>query len=493
MVPTPFNKESLQELVKSKIGQATFVIASNREPFIHIFKEKKIEAMKPASGMVTALEPIMRACQGIWVAHGSGSADRKAVDKKDHVAVPPEDPKYTIRRLWLTKEEENGYYYGFSNETLWPLCHIVFARPTFRFSDWETYQRVNHKFAEAILQEIEGKKAFVWVQDYHLALVPGLIKKKRPDVLVAQFWHIPWPNPEAFHLCPWNKEILQGLLGNDLLGFHTRYHCDHFLQSVNQTLETRVDPERWSVSHKGGAETLVRPFPISIDFEAINKMCINKDFNTKNAQAILEGVPDNCLIALSIDRMDYTKGIPERLMALDRFLEKHPEWKGKFILLQVGALSRIHNVKYKELQEEINKLVEEINWKHESEGWAPIIFIRRVITPEDVTALYRVAHICIVSSLHDGMNLVAKEYVASRFKEDGVLILSAFTGAAKELETALQINPYDIESFADAIHAALTMSPQEQKERMQKLRETVSENNIYAWAGNFVSALAQLS
>jgi trehalose 6-phosphate synthase len=488
-----WDQNQLRQIVHEKIGTAKFVVVSNREPYIHVLKEGKIEVMRPASGLVTALDPMLRACQGTWIAHGSGNADRKVVDDKNCVAVPPDNPRYKLRRIWLSKPEEDGYYYGFSNDALWPLCHIVYARPYFDQRNWEIYKQVNQKFANAVLSEIENQKAFVWVQDYHLALVPAMIKEKRPDALVAQFWHIPWPNPEAFRVCPWKDELLWGMLGNDLLGFHLRYHCDNFLNSVDQSLEVRIDRERLSVFHHGGLETLVRPFPISIDYEGIQEE-IKKGFEIdEDAKEILYSLPEGAIVALGLDRMDYTKGIPERIRSVGRFLEKYPEWQGKFVFLQMGALSRIHLPAYKAINDEINRIAEEINWKLGTDEWSPIILVRRHISHPDVLAFYQRADICIVSSLHDGMNLVAKEYIASRTNEDGALILSKFTGAARELESTILVNPYDIESFADAIETAVSMPPEEKKQRMQKMRETVAENNIYKWAGKMIEALARLA
>lgn len=488
-----WNRQQLRELVHEKIGDALFVVVSNREPYIHVHKEGKVQVIRPASGLVTAIDPMLRACQGVWIAHGSGNADRKVVDEAGRVPVPPDNPCYTLKRVWLSKAEEDGYYYGFANSTLWPLCHVVYARPSFDHRQWEVYRQVNQKFADAILEEIEGRKAFVWIQDYHLALVPAMIKERRPDAIVVHFWHIPWPTPEVFRICPWKDEILWGVLGNDVMGFHIRYHCDNFLNSVDQSLEVRVDRERSSVFHHGGLETKVRPFPISIDAEAIGEE-IRQGFEVdEEVGNFLSSIPENAVVALGLDRMDYTKGIPERIRSVGRFLEKYPEWQGRFVLLQLGALSRIHIPEYKAINEQITRTAEEINWRLGTEEWTPIILARRHISHPDIYALYQRAQLCIVSSLHDGMNLVSKEYVASRTSNDGVLILSQFTGAARELETALLINPYDTESCADAIFAAVTMPADEQRRRMTKMREVVAENNVFKWAGKVVSEIARLT
>lgn len=490
-----WNKDTIKNILKDKIGDDLFIVVSNREPYIHKWREGKVTVDKPASGLVTAMDPMLQACQGIWVASGTGNADRNVVDSKGRVKVPPGKGTYTLKRIWLTKEEEMGYYYGFSNGTLWPLCHIAFARPIFDARDWEHYRRVNRRFADAVLEEVGDRKAFVWVQDYHLALLPAMLKERRPDLLVAQFWHIPWPNPEVFRICPWVREIVEGLLGNDLVGFHVQMHCENFLNTVDQTMEVRIDRERSTIFHHGGVGTKVLPFPISVDFELINED-VDKDYSYNEVvQDVYQSLPQKYkCIAVGVDRIDYTKGILERLKAIDRFLEKYPQMVERFVYLQMGALSRIHIGLYKQLNEEINKVVEEINWKYATDRWQPILLLRRNLTYPEILVLYKLGDVCLVSSLHDGMNLVAKEYIASRKNDDGVLILSRFTGAARELENgAIVVNPYDTEAFADALYAAVTMPRKERRRRMQTLRSIVSENNIYRWGGSFISELARLA
>lgn len=490
-----WNKETVKGILKDKIGDDLFIVVSNREPYIHKWREGKVTVDKPASGLVTAMDPMLQACEGIWVAHGSGNADRKVVDSKGRIKVPPGKGAYTLKRVWLSKEEEMGYYYGFSNGTLWPLCHIAFARPAFDARHWEIYRRVNRRFADTVLEEVGDKKAFVWVQDYHLALVPAMLKERRPDLLIAQFWHIPWPNPEVFRICPWVREVIEGLLGNDLIGFHIHQHCENFLNTVDQTIEVRIDRERSTIFHHGGIGTKVLPFPISVDFDLINQD-VDKDYSENEVvQDVFQSLPQKYkYIALGVDRIDYTKGIPERLRAIDRFLEKYPQMVERFVYLQMGALSRIHIGLYKELNEEINKIVEEINWKYATDRWTPILLLRRNLTYPEILVLYKLADVCLVSSLHDGMNLVAKEYVASRKNDDGVLILSRFTGAARELENgSIVINPYDTEEFADAIYAAVTMQRKDRRRRMHNLRSIVSESNIYRWGASFISELARLA
>jgi alpha,alpha-trehalose-phosphate synthase [UDP-forming] len=481
-------QKELLELVKERLRDYLFVIASNREPYIHKHDGSKIKWFTPASGLTLALDPVMRSSGGLWVAHGAGNADKDSVDERSRVSVPPDNPKYDLKRVWLSKGEEDGYYYGFSNEGLWPLCHIAYVRPEFNEADWILYKYVNKKFADAILEEVKGEKALIFIQDYHLALLSRYLKEKNPNIICAQFWHIPWPNREAFRVCPWQEEILEGLLGNDLLGFHVQYHCNNFLDTVDQTLEARVDRARFEVT-RGGKTTLVLPFPISVDFEAISDNAKNAEDDGRVAQVKEEhGITDQ-IIGIGVDRVDYTKGLPERFRAIDRFLEKHPEYHKKFVFIQVGSPSRTRIDKYQKIGKEIDELVEEINWKYQDGPWRPIIYLDEHVPQEIVQVLYRLARFCVVSSLHDGMNMVAKEYVASRFDDDGVLVLSKFTGAARELEDALLINPYAVDDFADTMKQAIEMPVEERRRRMKKLRATIRENNIFKWASDVIHQL----
>jgi trehalose-6-phosphate synthase len=486
-----WTKENLQELVSTKLNGRLFMVVSNREPYIHILSGDEIQCIVPASGLTVALDPVMRACGGIWVAHGSGSADKQMVDGKNHVLVPPDKSSYTLRRIWLTKEEEEGYYLGFSNEALWPLCHIAYTPPTFDEANWNCYKHVNQIFADAVLEEIGDRQAFIFIQDYHLALLSRLIKARNDKVTTAQFWHIPWPNPEAFRICPWGEEILDGLLGNDILGFHIRYHCDNFLETVKRMLESKVDHERSAVS-RGGRTTLVRPFPISVDFDRIARDAARAEINQEMEEIRHRWQLGDEFVGIGIDRLDYTKGIPHRFRALDKFLTKYPEYQGRMVFFQLGEPSRIHIKKYRELNSEIDDLVEEVNWKYQTGTWKPIIYVREHLPPLTLMAFNRLANFCIVSSLHDGMNLVAKEFVSSRIDEDGVLLLSRFTGAARELTEALLINPYAADDFAESIRKAIEMPQGQRKTMMKKLRQVVQENNIYRWAGNIIGEIADL-
>lgn len=484
-----WTKDSLQELIKEKMTDYLFVVVSNRQPYIYKFKKGKIESLRGAGGVISALDPVMQACGGLWVANSGGDADRRVCDRKGKVGVPPNNPNYTLKWVWLTKEEEKGYYYGYSNEALWPLCHMAFHRPIFRKDDWEHYKTVNEKFARSIIEEIGNRKAFIWIQDYHLALLAKYLKRLAPkQLIVAQFWHIPWPSYETFRICPQRKEILEGLLSNDLLGFHIRYHCDNFLDAVDRELESKIDRERFMVT-RAKQHTLIRPYPISIDFEGINHIAQSQEVKTIKKNLVQEFDLKKYRVLLGIDRIDYTKGIPERLLAIDRLLEKHPELKEKFVFLQMGQISRIHIPKYKQLNDEINALVEEINWKHSTDGWNPIILVRRHLSFKEVIAFYKLGELCVISSLHDGMNLVVKEFIAARRDKKAMLVLSQFTGAARELTDAVLINPYDREQTSDAIWKALNFTDDEKKKRITKMRQVIKHNNIYRWAGKVLSEL----
>jgi trehalose 6-phosphate synthase len=484
--------ERLAVCLRSKLQGSRLFVVSNREPYSHTYQGKTINTLVPASGLVTALEPILRACDGTWVAHGSGDADRATVDHRHCLRVPPEDPRYTLRRVWLTPREEEGYYFGFSNEGLWPLCHIAHTRPVFRAADWEQYQLANVKFAEVLLEEMATiEQPVVIVQDYHFALLPKLIKQRRPDARVGIFWHIPWPNSEAFGICPWQRELLDGLLGADLIGFHVQYHCDNFLETVNRALEARVEWERFAVN-RGDHATLVRPYPISVACPAPPAEPEDKPFHEHQAELLNEIGLETLYVGVGVDRVDYTKGILERLLAVERFLEKYPQYHGKFSFIQIGAPSRTRIKRYHDFLEEVDAEAARINARFQAGKWKPIVFRKRHHTHAEVDRFYRAADLCLVTSLHDGMNLVAKEYVASRHDLGGMLILSEFTGAARELRDALIVNPYDVESTADAIFAALEMDCKERQSRMLHMRETVRQQNIYRWAGSLIGQLCEV-
>jgi alpha,alpha-trehalose-phosphate synthase [UDP-forming] len=488
-----WTSERLSVHIRSKLGHSRLFVVSNREPYSHVRSGKSVQCVVPASGLVTALEPILRACDGTWIAHGSGDADRETVDHNDRLAVPPDEPRYTLRRVWLTKEEEEGYYYGFSNEGLWPLCHIAHTRPLFRGDDWEHYRNTNIKFADAVLEELrDTRDPVLLVQDYHFAPLPRLIKKKRPDARVAIFWHIPWPNPEAFAICPWQRELLDGLLGADVIGFHIQAHCSNFLQSVDRTLECRIDWEHSAINRQGH-RTVIKPFPISVDFPETRDLPSEPSSIYLDRAALLRelGV-EGTFVGVGVDRVDYTKGIQERFLAIERMLEKRPTYQGKFVFVQIGAPSRTHIKRYHDLLADVEAEAERINWRFQTSTWKPIVFLKRHFSHKEITRYYRAADVCMVTALHDGMNLVAKEFIAARDDEQGVLVLSRFTGAARELLDSVLVNPYDIESTADAVCHALEMGPEERTARMQRLRKVVREQNIYRWAGNLVTDLCEV-
>jgi len=468
------------------------VIVANREPYIHERQtDGSITMRHPASGLVTALEPVMQACSGVWVAHGSGSADRDVTDRKGHIAVPPAEESYLLRRVWLSKEEEQGYYYGFSNEGLWPLCHLAHARPIFRSEDWRYYQEVNQRFADAACEEVDSDDPIILIQDYHFALAPRLIRQRLPQATVLMFWHIPWPNAERFGICPWRKELLEGMLGNSIVGFHTQSHCNNFMECVDRYLECRVDREQNAVIQHGRA-TLVRSYPISLEWPVRWLKTVPAAEECRAGVLAELGLKPDALIGVGVDRLDYTKGIEERFLAVERLLEKHPEFQGRFTFVQLAAPSRTLIERYRELNESIELVAARINERFGQGSYKPIILLKIHHEPPDVFRYYRAADVCYVSSLHDGMNLVAKEFVAAREDERGVLVLSQFTGAASELTETLIVNPYDTDEAAAALMTALQMSPEEQRERMRSMRAYLAEFNVYRWAGRMLVDAARL-
>ena len=480
--------ERLAVHMRNKASGRIFVV-SNREPYMHVRDGRKTVCVVPPSGLVTAIEPVLRACDGVWVASGSGNADKDNVDANDRLRVPPDDPKYTLRRVWLSAEEESRYYDGFANEGLWPLCHIAHTRPIFRAADWEMYRRVNERFAAALLDEMKGSaEPLVFVQDYHFALLPRLIKTARPDARVAIFWHIPWPNPEAFGICPWQAQLLDGLLGADLIGFHIPLHCHNFLSTVDRVLESRTDREHLT-ARRGGHTTAVKPYPVSVAFSGGIPSSLRvivsqrEEDRADERRAMLSefGVHAEA-IAVGVDRLDYTKGIVERLLAIEELLKEHPWHRERLTMVQVAAPSRTRIPSYSDLQKRVEEEVRRINQRYQTARWKPIILIERQCDHEEVDRWYRIADVCLVTSLHDGMNLVAKEFVAARDDEDGALVLSKFTGAAVELRDALIVNPYDVAEVSEAIHRGLDMPREERRVRMQEMRRQVMEYNIYRWA-----------
>jgi alpha,alpha-trehalose-phosphate synthase [UDP-forming] len=498
--------ERLAVHIRDRHGSSRIFVVSNREPYMHVRQGWETQCVVPPSGLVTALEPVLRACDGVWVAYGSGNADAATVDAYDRLRVPPDDPRYTLRRVWLTEEEEAQYYDGFANEGLWPLCHIAHTRPIFRQADWECYQRVNARFAAALLEEMQGcENPVVFVQDYHFALLPRMVKEGRPDARVAIFWHIPWPNPEAFGICPWQGELLDGLLGADLIGFHIPLHCNNFLATVDRTLESRTSREHMTV-RRHGHSSYVKPYPVSVAFAGSPRDQIELGDAAEEAEADADaeeraesraellaefGVRADSLL-LGVDRLDYTKGIVERLLAVEQLLEDNPRYRGRLTMVQIAAPSRTRIQSYADLKTRVEETVSRINQTFQTARWKPIVLVERQCNHEEVNRWYRAADVCLVTSLHDGMNLVAKEYVAARDDSDGVLVLSKFTGAAVELRDALIVNPYDIAGVAGAIHAALEMNRDDRRQRMRRMRRHVMEHNIYLWAAKVLGELRDI-
>jgi trehalose 6-phosphate synthase len=482
---TAWTPDTLRSLLAGELSGHEVIVVSNREPYIHVRTPDGIRVQRPASGLVTALEPIMRACSGIWIAHGSGSADRATVDADDHILVPPDAPAYQLRRIWLTPEEETGYYSGFANEGLWPLCHIAHVRPTFRSSDFVHYRTVNARFADAVKQEAKSPDPIVLVQDYHFALLPRMIRDRLPRATIIAFWHIPWPNPEAFAICPWREELLDGMLGSSILGFHTQFHCNNFMDTVDRTLEARVDREAFTVSFKT-CLTAVHRYPISVDWPPDPKLLAK---STAQARADVRrrfGLPADHAVGIGVERLDYTKGILERFRAVGRLLELEPQWIGRFTFVQIAAPTRGMIADYQEYAQRVKAVADEINARFSGAPHPPIVLLAEHHEPEAIYEFFRAADLCFVSSLHDGMNLVAKEFIAARDDERGVLVLSQFAGASRELPEALIVNPYDADQCAAALHLALTMGPDEQRARMRLMRGLVGDYNVYRWAGRML-------
>jgi alpha,alpha-trehalose-phosphate synthase [UDP-forming] len=487
-----WEKHRLYELVQSKLGDRLFIVVSNREPYVHTLSGDRIDWHHPVSGLTEALDPVMRASGGTWIAQGSGEADRQTVDSYGRVAVPPDKPEYTLHRVWLTDEEIAGFYLGFANRALWPLCHVTGVPPVFRDDNWKTYQKVNGIFADAVLQEIGNRRAVVLVQDYHFAMLSRYLKERNPRLAVGQFWHIPWPSRKVFSTCPWHKEILEGMLGNDLLGFHTGSYCNNFIESSAHSLGTRTNSRKSVVEYKNKT-TCVEPFPISVDFDAITKQSGTDAVTQEMADLRQKYNLDGKIIGLGMDRLDYTKGIPEKLQALDRLFQDYPDFRGKIVFIEAGMPSRTEIDAYKEIVRKVDDLADSINTRYGTDTYRPVILMNWQLPADTLHALRRLSRFCVVSSLHDGMNLVSKEYVSARSDGDGVLVLSKFTGAAEELQDAVLINPYDIDEFSCKIKEAIEMPEKERRRRMRNMRRIVADNNIYRWGADMVSRLMEIA
>ena len=487
--------------VASPAERRPLLVVSNREPYVHSRRvDGSIAAVPSTGGVAVALDALMRERGGTWIAHGSGDADRLVVDERDRVRVPPDTQTYTLRRIWLSPDEERRYYNGFANEGLWPLCHIAHVRPIFRSDDWAEYRAVNARFADAIADELPSHSAPVFIQDYHLALTAGFLRRRCPDTPTALFWHIPWPDPDRLRMCPWRREIVRGLLANDLLAFQLERDRRNFLMTVRDELSARVESRQSSDFPIPPSEvtlndhtTQVVSAPIGVDFDRIqaaaNDPTLKRD-TTRLVRELRLDEPGLEVVGIGVDRLDYTKGIPERLEAIDRLLTMRPDLRGKFAFVQVGVPSRSKIDSYAEIEREIDAKVVEINTRHgESALVGPIRYRKSALRIRQLVALYRLADFCVVSSLHDGMNLVAKEFVAARNDFGGVLVLSEMTGAAQELKEAVIINPYHIEGFAGAIERAIAMHPGERVARMRSLRRTVAGHDVFVWASDILESL----
>jgi trehalose-6-phosphate synthase len=485
-----WKKQTIEKLTSERMRDHQLIIVSSAEPYTHAYHKDKITVTRGSGGIITAMEPIIKANGGLWIAYGRGPADKEMVNEEDKLKLPPGRNQYTLKRLWISKKNLVGWYYGLCNEALWPLCHSVFERPTFRQTDWDMYVAVNQQYADAVLKEVNGKlKAVVWIHDYHLSLVPQMLKAKRPDLIVGYFWHIPWPVADIFRIFPWDKQMLEGMLSSNLIGFNRHSYCRNFLTSVSKTLEAKVDFDNLTVTYNNHV-TYVRHYPISLDYLSISGASKKtKKYGKSHIKKIVTGRYE--YLSLGVERLDYTKGIIEHLKAIDRFLERYPEYIEKFVHINILEPSRTLLQRYELLGREVETLVENINFKYATANWQPIHIIKETQTPNELYSLYKSANLMQVTSLADSMNLVAKEYIAAG-PDDGVLILSEQTGSADELTDAIIVNPYDIERLADAIKLALEMPKEERKQRMKRMRGLLEENNVYLWAGKFLTDILDL-
>lgn len=478
------NANTLVSFIKKQLGKRQLAVALQREPYIHIKTSHGIELKKGAGGVHILLDGILKKVGGTMVAVASGDADKLVVDAKNRIKVPPNHEKYTLKRVFLNEKETEGFYYGFANQTLWPLCHAVFVRPIFNPEWWHEYVRVNKKFADALIEELGDRESLVWVNDYHLALLPRLLKKRSKNIKIGTFWHIPWPTYEIARINPWRREIMDGLLGSDFIGFHRSYHVENFIDSARRDFGVIVDSEPTTITYKDRTTRLMN-LPAGIDYHEILEKLDKNERHTKDLIKKDFGF-DYKYLAIGVDRIDYTKGIVVRLQAIDKLLEKHPELQGHFVYLSLGAPSRISIPAYNDYNRRIKEAVHQINAKYSKGDWQPIRFVNKIIPREKIFAYYQLADACLVTSLDDGMNLVAKEFIICNDPERGMLILSKFTGAAKDLPDAMLINPYDIESVADALYDSLKMESSEKKRRNMAMKEVVRENNIYKWGIEFI-------
>lgn len=487
-----WSANALSHLMATRMAGDQIIVVSNRQPFTHEFAENQVRLVQPASGLVTALEPIVRACDGTWIAHGSGPCDRDFVDTNDRCPAPVGTGSYTLRRMWLSAAEQSGYCDGFANSGLWPLCHLVHVKPVFRQAEWNYYCAVNARFAAAVVQEARGPNPIVLVQDYHLALVPQMLRRQLPNATIVSFWHIPWTHQEQMAVCPWLPALLAGLLGSDIVGFQTPQHVRNFVELIESSGKA-VDRTHPIAVNQRSHSTLVRDYPISIawptDKQTAALPSVDRCRSKVQARWSL-GLGGKLVVG--VDRFDYTKGIIERLQAFEQLLLSHPEWLGLVRFVQVAAPTRGAIQQYADYQKQVNCEVQRINDRFGAVDHPPIVLLGTQHDRPALDALYRAADVCLVGSLHDGMNLVSKEFVAARNDELGVLVLSQFAGSANELGSALIVNPYHTVQMAAALHQALTMPEGEQTKRMRAMRLQVKNANVYRWAANMLSDAAAL-
>ncbi len=482
---------TLQEFVSSHLPSEQLITVSYRQPYAHCRTNAGITWSTPASGLVTAIEPIMRACRGTWVAVATSDADRAVADEQGALMVPPDNPSYRLRRIWLSEAEAAGFYAGFANEGIWPLCNMAYIKPHFRASDWEMYRVVNQKFAAAIIAEAKSPAPIIFIQDYHFGLLPKLLRERLPNALIICFWHIPWPNSETFGILPWRSEFLDGMLAADIVGFHTQFLCNNFLDSVDTHVEALIDREHNTVRRRHDF-CMVRPYPISIAWPDFDALAVPNVATCRGELIGRLGIDPKSKIILGVERLDYIKGIPERLRAFGMFLQRNPGWRGKVCFVQVASPSRSIIRAYADVDQEIEEIVADLNHKYGTPTWKPAYFLKENFGQPEIYRFYRGTDVCIISSLHEGMNLVAKEFVAARDDQRGVLILSQFAGSSRELVDAIIVNPYDEESLCQSLQRALAMKDDEQAARMESMREHVKSHNIFAWAAQILADCSRL-
>ncbi|MBI2247801.1 MAG: bifunctional alpha,alpha-trehalose-phosphate synthase (UDP-forming)/trehalose-phosphatase [Armatimonadetes bacterium] len=485
----PEHRESI-EAIQRLLGARQLVVVSNREPYVHKQERQGISVSRPAGGLVAALDPVMQAVSGTWIAWGSGDADFAVADAQGRLRVPPDDPRYALKRLPLSPDEIDGYYYGYANQALWPLFHFITERTRFRRRFWAAYKAVNARFAQAVLDELV-REAVVWIHDYHLMLTPRLLRRLRPDLFLMHFWHIPWPKYDVWQICPQRMELLDGLLANDLIGFQRPRHVQAFLECVQRELPAEVDAERSTITYDGHV-TYVRAFPISVDFAALDRTARSRDAVRWMARFARRFNLEGRFVAVGVDRLDYTKGIPERLRAFEALLKRAPWFRERLVYIQKSAPSRTRILTYRTLQRKVEREIARLNSAYGTTAWRPIVYLPQSLPLEGIAALYRLADLCVVSSLQDGMNLVAKEFVACRVDERGALVLSSLAGAQRELTGAIAIDPRNVEGFAAALQQALELPEEEEHQRMAQMRAYLAEHDIYHWLEQLFRAAAGL-